>query len=216
MLQCWGWICTWQNKLLCDLVMQHQKLSYLVSLLSFVKKGCQNQQKNMQLIVVNLLKNGPFHNHLRWGTISHSPGSGSSESHPQFNLNWIFVSFSHFGTWHYKFKMVVERWDKPSPSGKTVKPSKTGCENPFLCFCTSWTISYTHIYSYSTTHCHTAYKYTANSVKHYLYESISYIFTVLFNLLLLLFFITIPLSFGCCDEECSLFWFWKTLKESTK
>lgn len=114
MLQCWGWI-------------------YFVSSSSFVKKGSQNQLKHAAHCCRSI-KNEPFHNHLRWSTMSHSPGSGSSESRPQFNLNWIFISLCHFGTWYYKFKMVEGRREKPSPSGKPVKPSKTGCDNPFLCF----------------------------------------------------------------------------------
>ena len=54
------------------------------------------------------------------------------------------------------------------------------------------------------------------------YISISYFFIVLFSLLILLLFIIIPLSFGCCDEEISPFvgqikefWFWSESADKT-
>ena len=39
----------------------------------------------------------------------------------------------------------------------------------FSVFCTNWKISHTHMYYYSTTHCHTAYNYTVKSLKPYVY-----------------------------------------------
>ena len=129
-------------------------------------------------------------------------------NHRHWNYNYLII-FSYFGGFHVYFNQdfcyPVSLWSLITISNtpqvlllcqslqSALLPIDLACAlchqlTHFSVFCTNWTISHTHIYHYSTTHCHTANNYTINTVKHYLYTMYMSLFLFLMLLLCCLFF----------------------------